>query len=74
MWQLAIVFYQTQNLLLTPIHILRDVCGDPDSQAAEEEDGGRHAPHHHALPAGRGGPGGFGGEVGELVLLERCQD
>ena len=52
---------------LTPINILGNVCGDPNGEAADDEDGGRHAPHHHAFPAGGGGP-----HAGELVLLQRC--
>ena len=35
---------------LTFIHVLGQVEGESDGEAAEEEDGGRDAAHHHALP------------------------
>ena len=35
---------------LTFIHVLGVVEGEGDGEAAEEEDGGRDAAHHHALP------------------------
>ena len=37
-------------LPLTFIHILGQVEGEGDGEAAEEEDGGGDAAHHHALP------------------------
>ena len=37
-------------LPLTFIHILGQVEGEGDGEAAEEEDGGRDPAHHHALP------------------------
>ena len=34
------------------LHLLGEVEGEGDGEAAEEEDGGRDAGDHHALPAG----------------------
>ena len=38
-------------MFLTFVHVLGVVEGEGDGEAAEEEDGGRDAPHHHTLPA-----------------------
>ena len=37
-------------LPLTFVHILGEVEGESYGEAAEEEDGGRDASHHHTLP------------------------
>ena len=40
----------SSTCFLTFVHVLGVVEGEGDGEAAEEEDGGRDAPHHHALP------------------------
>ena len=56
--------------LLTFVHVLGVVEGEGDGEAAEEEDGGCDAPHHHALPAVARALGVSADETGGKVALK----